>query len=85
MTHVRIEISICSGAGWTSVAADTTAADITDCYALPRETCRIAFWAERCGLELPRGHVVIWRMVGGTITMPCGTTSLAGCRRAPPA
>ncbi len=56
----NIVISICNASGWHDHSATVTEEDMSDCYALPKETDRIEYWRNRTALALPNGHALVW-------------------------
>jgi hypothetical protein len=57
---MNVRIRICDRWRWHTIAGAVPAGSDTECYALPPKSCRWRFWGEKLGMQLPRGHVMVW-------------------------
>lgn len=58
---MKIRISICTLTGWKEFGLSVPSGADNRCYALSRTACRCEFWERESGVQLPRGHAVIWK------------------------
>lgn len=57
-----VEISVCTDDGWITHAIETVEQHVSSCLALPKGACRVAFWNEVLGMQLPTSYrAMIWK------------------------
>lgn len=60
MAHIVIHF--CTTSGWHRLEGDVSRAEIDACYALPRTSCRAAYWGRVLGVNIPAGRALIWEI-----------------------
>jgi hypothetical protein len=57
---MRVKVSVCHPEGWETFGGDVADGSDRECYALPKDACRAAFWSGKLWITIEPGRALIW-------------------------